>query len=99
MSEEPDPPRTLQRRCCSGKTCTTTLYLHTLVRDTGDGEKALPTLYRYRRGNENGFGPGWSTEARLAAWVAETAAADAAEDERLRRIEAENAAYDAERGK
>lgn len=93
MTETPDLPTTLNRRCCSGKSCTTTLYLHTMKPEAGAGEDGIPTLYRYLRGNDNDFGPGWSTRARLAAWVEESAAADEAEDERIRQAEDEESAW------
>lgn len=75
MSETPDLPKNLKRRCCRGKSCTTTLYLDSVEVDTAPGEPQLPTLYRYcRQSNGEVFGPGWSTAGRLAAWVEESAA-------------------------
>lgn len=93
MTETPELPKMLERRCCPGKSCTTTLHLESMEVDSAPGEPPLPTLYRYLRSNGNEFGPGWSTAGRLAAWVEESAAEDAEETERQRVAEAEYTAY------
>ena len=83
-----DLPATLNRYCCYGKTCRTTLTLESLTVQTAEGQPDLPTFYRYvRRSNEDEYGPGWSTRERLAEWVLESAAEDArlaAENHRFR---------------
>ena len=93
MADTHELPKTLVRRCCPGKTCTTTLHLDSIEVGTAPGEPPLPTLYRYLRGNGNGFGPDWSTRAVLATWVEASAAEDAAEAERQRAEETKYAAY------
>lgn len=97
MPDTPELPPTLVRRCCSGKPCTTTLDLESIEVGTAPGESPVPPLYRYVRGNGNIFGPDWSSAQRLAAWVEESAAEDAASDEYQRAAAAEEAAYLAER--
>ncbi|MCC3292358.1 hypothetical protein [Arthrobacter sp. zg-Y1110] len=100
MSETPDLPKTLERHCCRGKSCTTTLYLDSVEVGTAPGEPSLPPLYRYRRrSNDDVFGPDWSTAASLAAWVEQSAAEDAEEAERQRASNEEYAAYLAEQDK
>lgn len=81
MTEAGELPKTLERHCCSGKSCTTTLSLDSMDARVAPGQEPIPTLYRYlRESNDDQFGPGWSTAESLLAWVEESAAEDAAED-------------------
>lgn len=91
LSETPALPATLVRRCCRGKSCTTTLYLDSLEVQAGEGQEPLPALFRYlRQSNDNEFGPGWSTREALTAWVEESAAKEAADEAAFRRADEED---------
>lgn len=60
-------PETIKRRCCSGKDCTTTLYL------VDNGSPAgWPLLYDYVRGNGTSFTNDWLTEEAMWDWLAQT---------------------------
>lgn len=85
MTEIPALPETLERSCCSGKPCTTTLHLESMQVSSASGQAPVPTLYRYVRGNGNEYGDGWSTRESLAVWIAESEAEDARDREYRRR--------------
>lgn len=90
MTETPKLPETLERSCCSGKPCTTTLHLESMQASAAEGQEPVPTLYRYVRGNGNEYGGGWSTRESITAWITESEAEDARGREYRRRAAEED---------
>lgn len=66
-----DLPKTITRHCCSGKPCTTDLYLDTIHPAAAPGEPELPAIYAYRRSNDNLFSD-WASLAATRIWLQET---------------------------
>lgn len=61
-----DLPKGIQRRCCSGKLCTTRLWLVDNSSPVG-----WPLLYAYERDNGNRY-TDWLTEQEMFEWLEQT---------------------------